>query len=101
MGEVSPVLEGVEPSGDTLDPPLSMLVGVKDKLDGRLHLELLLQGKEMLLPGTPTLGEQHHLPTRIYLEMRGEPENWALLLYKPKDRRTKSGDLQKQLQFSA
>lgn len=75
MGEDAPVLEGVEPSGDTLDPPLSILVGVKDKLDRRLHLELLLQGKQVLLPGTPTLGEQHHLPTRIYLEMRVEPDN--------------------------
>lgn len=37
-----PVLESVEPSRDTLDPPLSILVWVKDKLNGRLHVELLL-----------------------------------------------------------
>lgn len=73
--EVAPVLEGVEPSGDALNPPLSILVGIKDKLDGRLHLELLLQGKQMLLPGTPALREQQHLPTGVYLEMRREPNN--------------------------
>lgn len=28
----------------------------------------------MLLPGTPSLGEQHHLPTGIYLETRRGPE---------------------------
>ena len=72
--KILPVLEGVEPSRDALDPPLSILVGVKYKLDGRLHLELLLQSKQMLLPGTTALGEQHHLPTGIYLETRGEPE---------------------------
>lgn len=54
----TPVLEGVEPSRDTLDPPLSILVRVKDKLDGCLHIELLLQSKKMLLPGTTTLGKK-------------------------------------------
>lgn len=91
MDEVTPVLEGVESCGDALDPPLAILVGVKDKLDGRLHFELLLQGKQMLLPGAPTLGERKHLPTGIYLEVRREPENCVF----------KNGrNLQKQLQFS-
>lgn len=53
----APVLEGVEPSWDTLNPPVSILVRIKDKLDGRLHLEILFQVKQMLLPGTPALGE--------------------------------------------
>lgn len=47
---------------------MSILVGVQHILDGRLHLELLLQGEQMLLPGTAALGELHHLPTGINLE---------------------------------
>lgn len=66
----TPVLKGVEPSRDTLDPPLSILVRIKDKLDGCLHIKLLLQSKKMLLPGTSTLGEKQHFPTGIHLEMR-------------------------------
>ena len=69
-----PVLEGVESGGDALDPPMSILVGIKDKLDGSFHLELLLQSKQMLLPGTATLGEQQQLPTGIYLQIRREPK---------------------------
>lgn len=53
-----PVLEVIEPSRDTLDPPLSILVSIKDKLDGSLHIELLLDSKEMLLPGTTTMGKK-------------------------------------------
>lgn len=72
--EVAPVLEGVESSRDTLDPPLSILVRIKDELYGCLHLELLLQGKQMLLPRTTTLGEQQHLPTGIYLQKEKNQE---------------------------
>lgn len=54
----APVIESVEPGGDALNSPLPILVGIKDELDGRLHLQLLLQGEQVLLPGTPALGEQ-------------------------------------------
>lgn len=67
-----PVLESVEPRGDALDPPLSILVCVKDKLDGCLHTELLLQSEKMLLPGTTTLGKKQDLPTGIDLKMKRE-----------------------------
>ena len=80
IGKVKlPVIKGVEPSGNTLDPPLSVLVWVQDKLDGCFHLEILLQGKQMLLPGTPALGKQQNLSTGIYLEMWREP--WNCMLY--------------------
>ena len=64
----SPVLEGAEASRDALDPPLSVLVGVQEELDGGFHLQLLLQGEEVLLPGTPTLREDHHLSTGVCLQ---------------------------------
>lgn len=65
--EAAPVLESVEPGGDALDPPIFILVGIEDKLNGRLHFQLPLQREQVLLPRTATLGEQQHLPTRVHL----------------------------------
>lgn len=65
--EVAPVLESVEPGGDALNPPICILVGVEDELDGRINLQLPLQGEQVLLPRTPALGEQQHLPAGVHL----------------------------------
>lgn len=65
--EVAPVLKSVESSRDALNPPISTLVGIEDELDGRLHFQLPLQGEQVLLPRTPTLGEQQHLPAGVHL----------------------------------
>lgn len=62
-----PVLKGVESGRDALNPPVSTLVGIEDELDGGLHLQLLLQGEQVLLPRTPTLGEQQQLPAGVHL----------------------------------
>lgn len=65
--DVAPVLESVEPGRDALNPPICILVGVEDELDGRINLQLPLQGEQVLLPRTPALREQQHLPAGVHL----------------------------------
>lgn len=66
-GNATPVLKGVQSRRDTLDSPVAILIRVQHKLNGHVHLHLLLQGKQMLFPRTTALSQQHDLPARIHL----------------------------------